>query len=67
VIVVPPFLVQQRAWECAYVLREEHDERLPLADRVRCEEVLRAGPDALGWQDVQAMLRLAGEAIGARV
>jgi hypothetical protein len=67
VIVVPPFHVQQRAWEAAFVLRQDFDSEIPLSERIRCEEVMRAGPDALGWQDVQAMLRLAREAIGERV
>ena len=66
-IVDPPFHVQQRAWECAHVLRQDFDDRLPIAERVRCEEVLRAGADALGWADVRAMLRLARYIIQVRV
>lgn len=65
-IVDPPFHVCQRAWECAHVLRQHYDDRLPLADRVQCEEVLRAGADVLGWEDVHGMLRLARSVIEVR-
>ena len=52
----PPYECIRRAWECAYVLR---DEALAIADRVRVEEAYRAGPEALGWQDCREMFRLA--------
>ncbi len=64
-IVAPPNEVQQRAWECAYVLRADFDELLPLEQRVRCEVVLRSA--ALGWENCQEMFRLYDVVAGVRV
>jgi hypothetical protein len=66
-IVPPPFVVQQRAWECAYVLHQAFFDRLDLEARVRVVVVLGTGPDGLGWDDLAAMFVLFGETVAVRV
>lgn len=63
-IIPPPFDVTQRAWECAYSLR---DQPLPLHERVRVEVAYRLGPDRLGWAECQDMLGLSRAYWGERV
>jgi hypothetical protein len=64
VIVEPPAEVRQRAWEAAYVLR---DQGLPLAERVRVEVAYRIGPDRLGWHECRDMLLMCRQWWGERV
>jgi len=66
-IVPPPYEVQQRAWDCAYVLRADFAGRLPLEQRVQVEVIYRTHPEGLGWQEVAAMLVLYREIAGVRV
>lgn len=66
-IVAPPEILRQRAWECAFCLRDEFADRLVLEHRVNVEVVYRAGPDGLGWRDIAAMLVLYGHAVEVRV
>lgn len=63
-IVPPPFVVRQRAWEAAYCLR---DQPLPLHDRVRAEVAYRIGPDRLGWEECRDMLAMCRAYWGERV
>ena len=67
VIVSPPFEVQQRAWERAYVLRQEFDDALSLEQRIRAEVVLQTGPEHLGWNEVGDMIALYSVIAGVRV
>lgn len=66
-LVPPPYEVQQRAWECAYVLREEFADRLPLESRVYVEVVYRTPTDGLGWHECARMFVLYGEFVDVRV
>lgn len=66
-IVPPPFLVQQRAWECAYMIREYHWHRIPLEHRIYTEVVYRTGPEGLGWHECARMFVLWGEHVEVRV
>ena len=62
----PPELVRHRAWECAFVLTEEHRHRLAWAEDRYCSVVLRASPDGIGWQETGEMLALFRRLVGAR-
>jgi hypothetical protein len=64
-IVPPPYDVQQRAWECALVLRENFE--LPIEGAIRAEVVLRIGPERLGWDEVRDMLQLYSATARVRV
>jgi hypothetical protein len=66
-IVAPPYYVQQRAWERAYQLREEHGGQLPIEHRVFVEVSYRAGPDCLGWEDIAQLIALYAECMQVRV
>ena len=65
--VPPPWQVQQRAWECAYILKQEHWDALPIEQRVYVEVVYQTYPDDLGWHEVARMLVLYGETADVRV
>jgi hypothetical protein len=60
----PPYEVRQRAWEAAYVMR---DQPIPLADKVRAEVAFRIGPDRLGWAECRDMLAMCRVYWGERV
>lgn len=65
--VPPPFEVQQRAWECAYMLREEFADRLSLEHRIYVEVVYRTPADGLGWHECARMFVLYGQHVEVRV
>jgi len=67
VIVEPPYEVRQRAWERAYVLRQEFDEFLLMEQRIRAEVVIQTGPEHLGWNEIGEMACLYSAIAGARV
>jgi hypothetical protein len=67
VIVPPPYEVQQRAWERAYVLRQEFDDFLSLDQRIRAEVVIQTGPRHLGWNEIADMVGLYSVIAGVRV
>lgn len=66
-VVAPPFVVQQRAWECAMVLRDERWDALPIGQRVGVEVVFRMAPDRLGWAECHQMFQLYRETFDVRV
>lgn len=50
--VIPvPALIQSRAWEAAFELRESFAARLTLEQNVRCEVIRQVAPDRLGWEE----------------
>ena len=55
-IVPPPFVIQQRAWECAWMLLEAYPHRMALEDRVRATVIVNAEP--LGWAECQWAFRM---------
>lgn len=63
-IVAPPWQVQQRAWECAHVLR---GEPLPIEQRIQVEVIYRTHPDRLGWPELAQMFVLHSETFDVRV
>jgi hypothetical protein len=65
--VAPPYEVQCRGWEAAYVLWEEYRRALPIRERVLVASVIRMHPDRLGWGEVALMLRLYAAVAGVRV
>lgn len=67
VIVAPPYCVQRRAWERAYVLRQEFDEFLSLEQRIRAEVVMRTSPERLGWNEISDMVGLYSAIAGVRI
>lgn len=57
-----PYEVQRRAWEAAFVLRQEFADRITLEQNIRMEVILRVAPFRLGWAecgDALATLTLA--------
>jgi hypothetical protein len=60
-----PAIIQSRAWECAYALREDFADRLTLAQRVEVEVAYRSDP--LGWAECGDMLHLYSAIAGVRV
>jgi hypothetical protein len=65
--VPPPFVVQQRASDCAFVLRTEWCDCMALAERVAVEVVARMHPEQLGWAECGDMFRLYGAVVTVRV
>lgn len=66
-IVPPPFEVQQRAWERAYMLRQEFDGWLSLEQRIRAEVIIHTNPDRIGWSEISDMVGLYAIIAGVRV
>jgi hypothetical protein len=60
-----PHIIQARAWECAYILREDFADRLTLEQRVRVEVAYLSDP--LGWAECGDMLGLYSAIAGVRV
>ncbi len=65
--VPPPFYVQQRAWERAYVLSEDFAERLTPEGREACREVAGADPARLTWPEIGAVAHLYDAIVDRRV
>lgn len=65
--VLPPFAVQQRAWERAYTLSEEFWERLTPDGRDACRELAGTDPARLTWPEVGALHRLYDAIVARRV
>ena len=65
--VPPPYEVQQRAADCAYVLRSDFADRLPLEQRIYVEVVYRTHPESLGWHECSRMFVLYGQYVEVRV
>jgi hypothetical protein len=65
--VAPPYEVQCRGWEAAYVLFEEFRRELPVEQRIAVQVVMRIHPDRLGWSEVRQMLELYRAIAGIRV
>jgi hypothetical protein len=59
----PAWQVQQRAWECSRVLK---DQPLEPRERVSVDLVYRMFPDDIGWLDVCRMFLLYRDVMGAR-
>ena len=63
----PPDDIRRRAWECAFVLREEFWDSLALEHAIAMEVILRTGPDALGWRECGEAFRIFGSVAETRV
>lgn len=48
----PPYELQQRATDCAYVLTQEFSDRLTLEQLVRMHVLLLVAPERLGWNEI---------------
>ena len=57
----PPFEVQQRAWECAYVL---HAKPLEQTQRGHVNRIYNRHPDNMTWLDVCRMFLLYRDVLG---
>ena len=66
IVVAPPAELQRRAWECAYVLREEHADDLPIDQRIYVEVVYRTPYEGLGWHEIARMFVIFGEVVCVR-
>ena len=66
-IVAPPLEVQQRAWERAYVLRQEFDDWLSLEQRIRAQVIIQTNPDRIGWSEISEMVGIYSVIAGVRV
>lgn len=67
VIVQPPYEVAQRAWERAYVLRQEFDDWLSIEQRIRAEVVIQSKPEHLSWSEISDMVCIYASVAGVRV
>lgn len=65
--VPPPFVCQQRAWDCAYVLKQDAWDAMPIEWRIYVEVVFRSHPTDLGWHEIARMFQLYGETFDVRV
>ena len=63
----PPFLVQQRAADAAFMLRQEYSDRLTLAQNVEMEVLTRYAPERLGWEEVGRALATYALVVKVRV
>lgn len=54
----PPFQVQQRAADAAFMLAQEHSEALTLEQLVRMHVVAMVAPERLGWSECGDALAL---------
>ena len=63
----PPAAIQRRAWECAYVLREEFADRLTPEQNIRAEIARFVHPDRLGLGEACDMIALYHVRVDARV
>lgn len=57
-LVPVPFIVQQRASDAAFMLRQEHSDRMSLEQNIRMEVLTMMAPARLGWSEVGAALAL---------
>lgn len=53
-----PFIIQQRASDAAFMLRQEHSDRLDIFQNVRMEVLTMMAPERLGWSEVGDALAL---------
>lgn len=54
----PPYQVQQRASDAAWMLTQEHSEALTLEQLVRMHVVAMVAPERLGWAECGDALSL---------
>lgn len=57
-IVAPPYALQRAGWECAYVLAEDHQDRLSRWELQQVRTIEGWHPERLRWRDIGAMLAL---------
>jgi hypothetical protein len=65
--VEPPYIVQQRASDAAFMLCEEFPGRLTLEQRVAMEVTRRYAPERLGWREVGSAISLWAMVVEVRV
>lgn len=65
--VLPPFPVQQRAWERAWVLSEDHADELPAGALDVCREVVAGDAARLTWGEIGALIALYDAIVPRRV
>lgn len=63
----PPFLVQQRASDAAFMLRNDYSDRLTLEQNIEMEVLTRYAPERLGWEEVGRALALYALVVKVRV
>lgn len=57
-ILPPPYEVQRRGWEAAFVLCQDYCHRLAQHECERMAWLVALGPERLGWQEVAEAQRL---------
>ena len=65
--VPPPFVVQHRAWDCAWVLWSDFQDELSLRRKVSVLVVVHMHPERIGWPECRSMFRLYRAVAGVRV
>jgi hypothetical protein len=63
----PPYEVQRRAWEAAYMLRQEFSDRLTLEQNITLEVLTLYAPERLGWRETGDALSLWAMTVKVRV
>lgn len=66
-IVPPPFICQQRAWDCAAMLKQDRWDELSIEHRINVEVIFCTHPDGLGWREIARMFVLYGAMFDVRV
>jgi len=67
VLFPPPYVIQRRAWEAAYVLITEYLRRLDQGTLEWCAWRAAVGPERLGWSDISRLFRIYRTHVGQRV
>ncbi len=62
----PPYAVQRRAWDAAYMLGEAFAERLTLEQAIRMAVVCRVAPERLGWRECGDAIALYAQKVETR-
>lgn len=66
-MIEPPYEVQQRAWDAAFVLRQEYADRLTLEQNIKLEVLTMMAPERLGWSEIGEALALWALTVAVRV
>lgn len=63
----PPYIIQHRAWERAFELRESFSDRLTLQQNIELEVIRRYAPERLGWSEVGRAVAIWAMVVEVRV
>jgi hypothetical protein len=67
VLFPPPYCLQRRAWEAAYMLGTEYRDRLCVTERVIVSRLVGTDPSELDWRDIGRARAIYGRRVAVRV